>query len=69
MTDTDLKDQLLETLSSLFEKRGSNINDFNLSRKSRCTSFDSRNHLFDEELCYVHADNLLSESEKYDSTA
>jgi hypothetical protein len=62
MSDTDLRDQLLETLSTLFEKRGSNINDFSLSKKSKCTSFDSRNHLFDEELCY-DANSLLSESE------
>jgi hypothetical protein len=62
MSDTDLKDQLLETLETLLNKRGSNITDFNLLRKSTNTTSQSINRLFDEELCY-DANNLLSEYE------
>jgi hypothetical protein len=43
-------------------RRGSNINDFNLPKRSTSASIDSSNHLFDEELCY-DTDNLLSEYE------
>jgi hypothetical protein len=62
MSDTDLKDQLLETLETMLNKRGSNITDFNLPWKSTNTTSQSINCLFDEELCY-DTNNLLSESE------
>jgi hypothetical protein len=62
MSDTDLRDQLLETLVMMLNKRESNITDFNLPRKSTNTTSQSINCLFNEELCY-DAINLLSESE------
>jgi predicted ribonuclease YlaK len=62
MSDIDLRDQLLETLEYLLNKRGSNITDFNLPRKSTNTNSQSINCLFNKELCY-DANNLLNESE------
>jgi hypothetical protein len=52
MTENQLKDHLLDTLDSLFGRRGSNINDFNLPRRSNSTSVTSTNRLIDEELSY-----------------
>jgi superfamily II DNA or RNA helicase len=46
----------------LLQRRGSIINDFNLSRRSIITSTGSSNRLFDEELCY-DTNIVLSESE------
>jgi hypothetical protein len=62
MNDSDLKDHLLDTLGTLFSKRGSNINEFNLPKKSATTSTLSTNSLVNEELCY-DASILLIESE------
>jgi hypothetical protein len=53
----------LDTLGDLLNKRGRNINDFNLPRKSAIETVDSSNHLSDEELSY-NAEYLMSESEK-----
>jgi hypothetical protein len=52
----------LDTLGDLLNRRGCNINDFNLPRKSTITIAGSSNHLFDEELSY-NIDTLMSESE------
>jgi hypothetical protein len=62
MNENDLWDHLLDTLGTLFNKRGSSINNFNLPKKSTITSVDSTNCLFDEELSY-DTSNLLNESE------
>jgi hypothetical protein len=53
----------LDTLGDLLNRRGRNINDFNLPRKSAIGTVDSSNRLFDEELSY-NAKYLMSESEK-----
>jgi hypothetical protein len=63
MSDNDLRDHLLDTLADLLNRRGRNINDFNLPRKSVIGTVDYSNHLFDEELSY-NAEYLMSESEK-----
>jgi hypothetical protein len=63
MSDNDLRDHRLDTLGDLLNKRGRNINDFNLPRKSAIGTVDSSNHLSDEELSY-NAEYLMSESEK-----
>jgi hypothetical protein len=62
MSENDLQDHLLDTLGDLLNRRGRNINDFNLPRKSTITTSDSSNRLFDEELSY-NADALMSDSE------
>jgi hypothetical protein len=51
MTETGLKDHLIENLTTLFYKSGSNIHDFNLPRKTSNLSFCQSNHFIDEELC------------------
>jgi hypothetical protein len=61
MSDGDMRDHLLDTLGALFNRRGSNINDFNLPKKSVITSSNFTNSLFDEELSYDHS-TLLEES-------
>jgi hypothetical protein len=61
MSDGDLRDHLLDTLGTLFNRRGSNINDFNIPRKSVITSSNFTNCLFDEELSYDES-TLLEES-------
>jgi ATP-dependent DNA helicase PIF1 len=62
MLDVDLRDQLLQTLGVLFQKRGRNINEFNLPREFVPSSQDLVNRLLDEELNY-DADILMSEAE------
>jgi hypothetical protein len=62
MSDSELRDHLLDNLATLFSKRGSNIKDFKLPNKSGGSSVASTNHFIDEELCY-DATNLLNESE------
>jgi hypothetical protein len=61
MTDNQLRDHLLDTLDTLFSKRGSNVNDFNLPKKSNSTVVSSTNRLIDEEVGYDAA-KLLDES-------
>jgi hypothetical protein len=61
MSDNDLGDHLLDTLGDLLNRRGCNINDFNLPRKSAIGTVDSSNRLFDEELS-CNAESLMSES-------
>jgi hypothetical protein len=61
MSDGDLRDHLLDTLGTLFNRRGTDINDFNLPRKSVITSSNFTNSLFDEELSYDES-TLLQES-------
>jgi hypothetical protein len=60
MIDTELKDHLIENLTTLFYKSGSNIHDFNLPRTSNSSRCQS-NRFIDEELC-DDIDNLLSDS-------
>jgi hypothetical protein len=62
MSENDLRDNLLDTLGILLNRRGSNINDFNLPKRSTTAYIDSSNCLFDVELCY-DIDDLLTESE------
>ncbi len=52
---------MLDDLSTLFLKSGSNIRDFNLPQKSTSSSSFSRNRLIEEEM-YYDADKLLNES-------
>jgi hypothetical protein len=63
MLDVDLRDQLLQVLGVLFDKRGRSINEFNLPRESVPSLQDSINRLFDEELNY-DANSLMSEADK-----
>jgi hypothetical protein len=62
MSDNELRDHLLDTLDTLFSRRGSNINDFNLPRRSHATAVSSTNRFIDEELGY-DASRLSSESD------
>jgi hypothetical protein len=62
MTDTELKDHLIENLTTLFYKSESNIHDFNLPRRTSNSSGCQSNHFIDEEL-YDDIDNLLSDSQ------
>jgi hypothetical protein len=62
MSDNKLRDHLLDTLDTLFSRRGSNINDFNLPRRSHAIVVSSTNRFIDEELGY-DASRLLSESD------
>jgi phosphate starvation-inducible protein PhoH len=62
ISNTDLRDEVLERLHTLFNKRGRRIDDFYLPRKSVNSSRDSVNRLFDEELNY-NASDLLTQSE------
>jgi hypothetical protein len=62
MSDTDLQDEVLERLGTLFNKRGRRIDDFDLPRKYVNSSWESVKRLFDEELNY-DATSLLTESE------
>jgi hypothetical protein len=62
MSENDLQDHLLDTLGDLLNRRGRNINDFNLPRKSTIATGDSSNRLCDEELSY-NVDALMSDSE------
>jgi hypothetical protein len=56
ISDTDLWDEVLERLDTLFNKRGRRIDDFCLPRESINSSRDSVNRLFDEELNYDTSD-------------
>jgi hypothetical protein len=62
MSDTNLQDEVLERLGTLFNKRGRCIDDFDLPRKSVNSSWESVKCLFDEELNY-DATALLTKSE------
>jgi hypothetical protein len=62
MLDVDLRDQLLQTLGVMFNKRGRNINEFNLPRESVPSSQDFVNQLLDEEHNYDAA-ILMSEAD------
>jgi hypothetical protein len=50
MTDTELKDHLIDSLTTLFYKSRRNINDFNISKKSLGSSSYQDNRFIDEEL-------------------
>jgi hypothetical protein len=62
MTNTELKDHLIENLTTLFYKSRSNIHDFNLPRRTFNSSGCQSNCFIDEELC-DDIDNLLADSE------
>ena len=53
---------MLDDLSTLFTKSGSNIRDFNLPQKSASSYSSYGNRLIEEEMHY-DADDLLNESE------
>jgi hypothetical protein len=59
--EDDLKNYLLDKLAILFNKSGSNIQDFNLPRKTDNLQDRSVNRLLEEELSY-DANNLSNES-------
>jgi hypothetical protein len=62
MLDVDLRDQLLQTLGVMFNKRGRNIKEFNFPRESVPSSQDFVNQLLDEEHNYDAA-ILMSEAD------
>jgi hypothetical protein len=62
MTDNELKDELLERFTILFNKSGGNIHDFNLPQKVHGTQQQEFNRLIEEETSYDR-ENLHSESQ------
>src|SRR6266498_2491801 len=62
MTDIELRDHLLDDISTLFIKSGSNIRDFNLPQKSGSSNHSYGNRLIEEEMHY-DVDDLFNESE------
>lgn len=52
MSDQDLRDSLLDELSTLFSKSGCNIRDFNLPRMNTYLHCSTANRLVEEELSY-----------------
>jgi hypothetical protein len=62
MNENELRDHLLDTLGTIFNKRGGNINDFNLPKRASGSLPSSTNHYITAELCYDAA-ALSNESE------
>jgi hypothetical protein len=62
MTDIELKDHLINSLTTLFYKSGGNINDFNIPKKYLGSSGYQDNRFIDEELT-DDIDGLLASSE------
>jgi chromosomal replication initiation ATPase DnaA len=66
MNESELRDHLLDTLATIFNKRGANINDFNLPRTVSCSSASSTNHYITVELNYdaailsADSENMIS---------
>src|SRR5438105_1000053 len=60
MTDIELRDHLLDDMSTLFIKSGSNIRDFNLPQKSGSSYHSYGNRLIEQEMDY-DVDCLLNE--------
>jgi hypothetical protein len=63
MPNTDLRNEVLRNLGTLFERRGRSINEFNLPRSVIYSSQESINRLFEEELNY-DADTLTDEYQR-----
>jgi superfamily II DNA or RNA helicase len=63
MPDTDLRNEVLRNLSTLFDRRGRSINEFNLPRNTVHSSHELINHLFEEGLNY-DANTLADESQR-----
>jgi hypothetical protein len=61
MTDTKLKDHLIDSLTTLFYKSRGNINDFKIPKKSLGSSSYQDNRFIDEELT-DDIDGLLASS-------
>jgi hypothetical protein len=61
MTDIELKDHLIYSLTTLFYKSGGNINDFKIPKKSLGSSSYQDNRFIDEELT-DDIDGLLASS-------
>jgi hypothetical protein len=61
MSEIELRDHLLNTLDTIFTRRGGNINDFNLPKRYSGSSSSSTNHYITLELCY-DANTLSNES-------
>jgi hypothetical protein len=62
MNENELRDHLLDTLGTIFNKRGGNINDFNLPKRASGSLPSSTNHYITAELCYDAA--VLSNESK-----
>jgi len=52
MPDNDIRNRLLDDLTALFAKSGSNIHNFNLPHRTSASGSSSTNHLVEEELSY-----------------
>ena len=52
MPDNDVRNRLLDDLTALFAKSGSNIHNFNLPHRTSASGSSSTNHLVEEELSY-----------------
>lgn len=52
MADDDLRDRLLDDLTTLFARSGGNIRNFNLPQRSAGSASSSTNRLIEEELSY-----------------
>jgi hypothetical protein len=63
MSDTDLQNEVLRNLSTLFDRQGRSISKFNLPRNTVHSSQESINRLFEEELNY-DANTLADESQR-----
>jgi hypothetical protein len=61
MQENDLRNELLDRLSVLFNKSGSNIHDFNLPQKTNSIEQSGVNRLIEEETSY-DINRLLDES-------
>ena len=59
MIDIELRDHLLDDMSTLIIKSGSNIRDFNLPQKSASSYYSYGNRLIEEEMHY-DVDDLLA---------
>jgi ATP-dependent DNA helicase PIF1 len=64
MPEQDVRDHLIDSLTTMFSKSGGNIQDFNLPRRSTSSESSSTNCFIEEELAY-DIDNLLDESETF----
>ena len=52
MADNDIRNHLLDNLTALFAKSGSNIRNFNLPHRTNASAASSGNRLVEEELSY-----------------
>ena len=52
MVDNDIRNHLLDNLTALFAKSGSNIRNFNLPHRTNASAASFGNRLVEEELSY-----------------